>query len=535
MRPTSAAPRPRSPRRRGSTRVLVAIAAIAAGALVAFPTVAGAAPTAADRVTFGLTPSSVSGPDGRSALAYAVSPGEVLYDHVAALNYSSNLSPSSSTRAMPWSRAKGASAWRLPAPTRWASGVGYPFLLRTQPITVPARSTLGPGTLVVPITVHVPANATPGDHAGGVLVSLSTTGRNGSGQEITLDQRTGTRVLMTVSGPLAPQLTVTDVHASYGGTADPVDSGTVHLSYTVHNAGNVDLGVALKASVSGLLGAGVHTRLPGVTFLLPGASVSESAQVHGVWPQVLSHASVTGTARTIGTGKSVALAPVTASTTLWTVPWVLVIIVVVLILAVLLYRRRRKKHRPAGPGPRHATTVQVQSGPEGRGAGMRARRWLGSGFARHAVLSSWCASQFRCRGSPGAAPRDTAHGSRRCGHLDVPYTDPDAVGSIGLCNQAGQQITSGSVTTKPFAWRAVSTQPAPAPYNNAGRTATLLAYQPLQDLPAGDWSGAQMTSSSSYTNPANPMAAATAAMSRCRTSSTSTRPGGTGSWSSGST
>jgi hypothetical protein len=91
----------------------------------------------------------------------------------------------------------------------------------------------------------------------------------------------------------------------------------------------------------------------------------------------------------------------------------------------------------------------------------------------------------------------------------VPYTDPNAVGSIGLCNQAGQQITSGSISTTPFAWRAVSTQPAQAPYNNAGRTATLLAYLPLQALPAGDWSGEEMTSSSSYTNPANPMAAAT--------------------------
>lgn len=91
----------------------------------------------------------------------------------------------------------------------------------------------------------------------------------------------------------------------------------------------------------------------------------------------------------------------------------------------------------------------------------------------------------------------------------APYADPNVVGSIGLCNQAGQQITSGSVTATPFAWRAVSTQPAQAPYNNAGRTATLVAYQPLQDLPPGDWSGAQMTSSSSYTNPANPMAAAT--------------------------
>jgi len=91
----------------------------------------------------------------------------------------------------------------------------------------------------------------------------------------------------------------------------------------------------------------------------------------------------------------------------------------------------------------------------------------------------------------------------------VPYTDTNAVGYIGLCNQAGQQITSGSINTTPFAWRAVSTQPAQAPYNNAGRTATLFAYQPQQGLLASEWSGEQLTSSARYSNPANPMAAAT--------------------------
>ena len=93
----------------------------------------------------------------------------------------------------------------------------------------------------------------------------------------------------------------------------------------------------------------------------------------------------------------------------------------------------------------------------------------------------------------------------------VPYSDPDAVGSIGLCNQAGQQITSGNINTAPFAWRAVSSQPAPAPYNGASRTAQLLAYQPLMGLAASDWSGGQLTASSRYSNPGAPMAAATSA------------------------
>ena len=91
----------------------------------------------------------------------------------------------------------------------------------------------------------------------------------------------------------------------------------------------------------------------------------------------------------------------------------------------------------------------------------------------------------------------------------VPYTDPDVAGSIGLCNQAGQQVTSGSVDTVPFTWRAVSTQPASAPYNNAARRATLVVYQPMQNFPAGDWSGETLSAASSYSNPANPMVAGT--------------------------
>jgi hypothetical protein len=51
---------------------------------------------------------------------------------------------------------------------------------------------------------------------------------------------------------------------------------------------------------------------------------------------------------------------------------------------------------------------------------------------------------------------------------------------------------------------------APAPYDNASRTAVLLAYQPRNGLVPGEWSGAELTASSRYTNPDVPMAAATA-------------------------
>lgn len=86
----------------------------------------------------------------------------------------------------------------------------------------------------------------------------------------------------------------------------------------------------------------------------------------------------------------------------------------------------------------------------------------------------------------------------------VPYTDPAANGIIALCNQAGQHITSGSVSDKPFAWTALSSTSAPPPYDGSGRTATLYAYQPRPGVPPGLWSGFQMTAASRYTNPTHP-------------------------------
>ena len=91
----------------------------------------------------------------------------------------------------------------------------------------------------------------------------------------------------------------------------------------------------------------------------------------------------------------------------------------------------------------------------------------------------------------------------------VPYRDPAAQGYLGICDQAGHQITSGSTATVPFAWRVVSSEPALTPYNNVYRTAILLAYQPINGLAPGSWSGEGLTASSRYSNPFHPMAAAT--------------------------
>jgi len=92
----------------------------------------------------------------------------------------------------------------------------------------------------------------------------------------------------------------------------------------------------------------------------------------------------------------------------------------------------------------------------------------------------------------------------------LPYTDFSAKGSVGLCDRAGKPVTSGKISDKPFVWRAVSGMKAPAGYDGDGRKATLVIYQPRPNTYPNQWNGDVLTSSSLYSNPAFPMAAATA-------------------------
>jgi hypothetical protein len=92
----------------------------------------------------------------------------------------------------------------------------------------------------------------------------------------------------------------------------------------------------------------------------------------------------------------------------------------------------------------------------------------------------------------------------------VPYKDAAATGVIGLCDSHGKAITSGSTKIGPFVWRAVGATAAPAKLAAPGRTATLYAFQPRPGVDPSDWSGEQLTASARYTNPAHPMAQATA-------------------------
>jgi hypothetical protein len=111
------------------------------------------------------------------------------------------------------------------------------------------------------------------------------------------------------------------------------------------------------------------------------------------------------------------------------------------------------------------------------------------------ALAAWMSGS----GSASAAVRADA----------LPYTDPASVGSLTLCSKDGAPLTSGSITDRPFVWRAVASTAAPEPYGQPGRTATLFAFQPRQGVQPGEWSGDMLTASAKYSNADHPMAQAT--------------------------
>ena len=88
----------------------------------------------------------------------------------------------------------------------------------------------------------------------------------------------------------------------------------------------------------------------------------------------------------------------------------------------------------------------------------------------------------------------------------VPWTDSNAIGYIGFCNAQNHQIRSGSTTSFPFVVKAVSSTAAPAGYGYPNGRAVLYAYQPIQYVDPGDWSGKLMTGATKFSNDKAPMA-----------------------------
>ncbi|GLZ40998.1 DUF916 domain-containing protein [Actinokineospora sp. NBRC 105648] len=299
--------------------------------------------------TFGVRPATAQAPDNRPNFSYSATPGAVVKDYVAVSNVSNDPLGLKLYANDAFNTPEG--GFDLLAQGKASVDVGTWAKLDLAEVRIPGRT-----TTIVPFTVTIPANATPGDHVGGIVAALVTEATNADGQRVAVEQRVGARIYLRVSGDLVPKLSIDELTADYDGTF--FGTGDTTVSYTVRNVGNVRLGGKQKVTVETPWGSGTDApNLPDLPELLPG----NSFRVTTVVPGVLPAGWLDGLVRidpVPAPGPQPQAEVAEASVTIVAVPWLvlLILLLVVALVLFLLWRRRRRR--------RAATTTEPDPLPE---------------------------------------------------------------------------------------------------------------------------------------------------------------------------
>ena len=258
---TSPAP---SRARRG---IRVALAALAA-ALIAAPILVAAPAQAEDTVGISARPAGADGnADGRTRFSYQVDPGQRVDDSFLVVNTGTAAQAFTVVGTDAFNDDEGEFALLPTADEPKTIGQWVRFENDANRI----EFTLGPGERrVLPFRIELPAEATPGDHVGGLVASVVT-----PGEQVNVDRRVGTRIYARVSGQLQPRLSVSSIDASYSGDWWNLLNGTVTVRYTVDNPGNIALAGNVTGGVNTWFGIPVFSDSAGaIDELLPGNTSS---------------------------------------------------------------------------------------------------------------------------------------------------------------------------------------------------------------------------------------------------------------------
>ena len=330
-----------------ATALAVALAAVVAPAHAADP-----------GTSWGVQPSTPSGPDGRSDLSYQVAPGTVISDWIAVTNHSAGpatfrVYAADATTAYDtasftlvgadeaskdlgaWTSIDGKNAACAPADAACIAAVG-------------TTVTLDPGARAdIPFAITVPADATPGDHSAGIVASFVSQAATEGGTGVSLEQRVGTRVYLRVDGPLTPQLTVSGAVAGYNGGLNPF-SGTATVGFDVTNTGNTRVSAVPTVRLNGPFGIALATvALDQIQNVVPGRTGHVTAELAGIPPLVLLFADVTiDPAPGAGVAAGDPLPDlVRVSVMAWAMPWMLLGAAVLIAagIAIGVWWRRRSR------------------------------------------------------------------------------------------------------------------------------------------------------------------------------------------------
>ncbi|MFC0508873.1 WxL protein peptidoglycan domain-containing protein [Micromonospora costi] len=299
-----------------------------------------AAPTA-PAATWGVAPSSAKGPNGRAAFTYKLDPGASLTDRVAVTNHSTRPLTLSLYASDAFTTTQG--GFDLLAGGQQPTDVGAWVRFTRTTLTIPSTSRLD-----VPFTLTVPANATPGDHAGGVVAALAATTADAQGNQVSVEHRVGARIYLRVTGEVQPALSIEDLRVRHTGSLNPFAGGTLTATFTLRNTGNMRLAGRPTLGMTGPFGlARRSVDAAALPEILPGGELSTTVRMTGVPPLFRLTATAAATPTAVD---GLTLDPVpavdTARAAIWAVPWPQLVLLTLLALvawALLVARRRRAR------------------------------------------------------------------------------------------------------------------------------------------------------------------------------------------------
>ncbi|WP_265520955.1 hypothetical protein [Oerskovia flava] len=288
----------------------------------------------AGSVTWSVVPADADGPDGRRWLELTLDPGDRVTEHLAVRNLGDVESTFALQAADGYLTDKG--RFNM-LPSSEPSVDGGTWIDLQDEVVVGAGE-----TVVVPFTIVVPEQVTPGDHPAGVAASVTSTS-----DSVGVESRVGFRVMMRVTGEVSAVLAVPQPRASYSPSWNPFAPGDLRVSYDVSNDGNIRLGAQSEATATGPFGLAPRTSTATpVEEVLPGGSYAVTTEITDVWPLGRVTTDVTLTPVPVGEDElETTPAPVTQQVVTWAIPWpqlLLVAIVVVLVLGVRDERRRKR-------------------------------------------------------------------------------------------------------------------------------------------------------------------------------------------------
>ncbi len=209
----------------------------------------------------------------------------------------------------------------------------------------------------IPFLISIPLDATPGDHAGGIVAqNVETEGEiNAEGVGIEVRRRVATRVYVRVDGPLEPDLQVTRIAVEHSSALLPplTGKGEAAIGYEIKNTGNTRIDPTAEVRIEGILGGTKIEFDPReVKELLPGSSIILNESFEGL--PALNRLSVK--VDVTGEGPGAEVVETTGSTSFWVISWLAALCYILIpILFVLWLRERRRPDGPAddpsSPGP----------------------------------------------------------------------------------------------------------------------------------------------------------------------------------------